>query len=64
MRDWIFRLRVLAAMLADTYREWKQMFVGRDLDSHFCCPGQMRDECGCQGSTIREMAEWSTLRAR
>ncbi len=64
MRDWIFRLRVLAVILAAAYREWRVQFVGRDLDDYYCCPGQMQDECGCRGSTVREMAEWSVLRAR
>ena len=64
MRDWIFRLRVLARMLADTYGEWKAQFVGRDLDGYYCCAGQMLDECGCHGSTVREVAEWSVLRAK
>ena len=61
MRDWIFRLRVLARMLSGTYGEWRAQFVGRDLDGYYCCPGLMMDECGCRGSTVREVAQWSVL---
>ncbi len=58
MRDWIFRLRVLAAMLADTYRAWRCQYVGVDLDAPYCCSGTPQMECGCQGTTLREMWDY------
>ncbi len=64
MRDWIIKLRLLALMLSDAYREWRMEFGRRPMDDYYCCPGQMRDECGCHGATVRSMAEWLIQRAR
>lgn len=59
MRDVIFKLRILALMLRDTFEGWKMSIWQRDLDGHYCCDGR---ECGCQGSSVRDVYNWEIRR--
>ena len=52
MTDFIFKLRVLLYVLADAYTNWRNDVWLRELDTRWCCDGR---ECGCGGSTVREI---------
>lgn len=56
MSDLIFKLRVLRYLLVSGYEEWRDSVWKCDLDSLWCCDGR---ECGCGGSTVREMWDWN-----
>lgn len=46
------------ALLLDPIPEIaKAHFTFQDLDGHYCCSGR---ECGCGGSTLREMLEYQS----
>lgn len=55
MRDTLFKLKILIGFLSNAFSEWKSELWKRELDVPYCCGGRMQDECGCQGTTVREM---------
>ena len=55
MKDLLTKLRILKDMLGSTFEEWREQIWDHDLDSHYCCPGRMQDECGCMGATYRDI---------
>lgn len=59
MRDTLLKLRILRGLLAATWRDWRQSVWDRDLDERYCCDGR---ECGCMGSSVREVWEWECNR--
>jgi len=50
MKDTITKLHILYIHIVSTYEEWKEHIWNNDLDSYFCCNGDM---CGCGGETVR-----------
>lgn len=54
MGDRIEKLRILTAMLRQTFVDWREHVWSRDLDARYCCDGY---ECGCGGVTTRDV--WS-----
>jgi len=55
MKDIVFKLRLLVSFISSAIEEWKREIWKRELDAPYCCPGTMRDECGCMGTTVREL---------
>lgn len=50
--DAILKLRVLTALLRNTYAEWRKDVWSAELDARYCCDGR---ECCCGGATVREV---------
>lgn len=61
MGDAILKLRVLHEWLRAAYEEWRKEVWRHDLDSNACCDGH---ECGCGGSTRRELYTWHMTKER
>jgi hypothetical protein len=61
MKDTIFKLKLLTTYISDAFTAWKTDVWKRELDSYYCCPGQMMDECGCMGTTVREIYSTRTV---
>lgn len=59
MSDLRLKLLILRVMLTEAYEGWRSSYWERDLDSHYCCDGH---ECGCQGSSIRDVWTWEITR--
>lgn len=59
MGNLLFKLRILGYLLRCGFEEWRQDVWRRDLDSSYCCDGR---ECGCAGSTVRELWSWRDKR--
>lgn len=57
MGDLSLKLRILRYMVSNTITEWRDTVWRRDLDERYCCDGR---ECGCMGSSIREVWTWET----
>lgn len=55
MKDVVFKIRLLAVFISAAFADWKREIWKRQLDAPYCCPGTMRDECGCMGTTLREI---------
>ncbi len=55
MSQTIDKLRILRMFLLAAYQEWRKEVWPRDIDGRYCCDGR---ECGCQGSSVREVYMW------
>lgn len=55
MKDVWFKFRILFALIQSDIETWKKEVWPRELDSPYCCSGTAYDECGCGGSTVRDM---------
>lgn len=64
MHDTMFKLGLLVSFLRNSYAEWKREVWNRELDAPYCCPGTMRDECGCRGTTVRELYEYDYSKSK
>lgn len=62
MRDVIFKLRVLWALIRYEICTWREDIWPVDLDERYCCSCTPPDFCGCGGATHREMWEWEVKR--
>lgn len=51
IKDFLFKLRILASMIYFTFPAWKRDVWDVDLDTYFCCDGHM---CGCYATTFRD----------
>lgn len=56
MADVGLKLRVLIVWLRNAYAEWQKEVWNSELDARYCCDGR---ECGCEGSTVREVFCWN-----
>jgi hypothetical protein len=59
MKDFFIKLQILCYFILNATWNWKREIWGKNLDSYYCCNGDM---CGCQGITIRENWEWQLNR--
>lgn len=55
MRDLLTKLGILKGLLLSAFEEWRKEIWAHDLDTPYCCPGTMWDECGCGGATYRDI---------
>ncbi len=57
IKNLIFKLQVLAALLEESFRYWKDSIYAKDPDEPYCCDGGSvpTNICGCHGATVREM---------
>ena len=53
--DIIDKLRILRMLMRATFEQWQTEIWPHDLDTRYCCDGR---ECGCGGSTFREIYMW------
>ena len=54
MPDALFKARILWWLVRGAIDQWRETVASVDLDTRYCCDGR---ECGCAGSTHREI--WS-----
>lgn len=50
----LFKLRVLANLVGDAVRMWREDVWPHDPDTPYCCSGNPL-ECGCGGATRRDI---------
>ena len=49
------KLRILRSLVHGAVQTWRKEVWPHDLDTRFCCDGR---ECGCGGSTFRDVYLW------
>ena len=51
-KDIFLKLRILTIFLLFAWHDWCTEIWYKDLDSHYCCNGNM---CACGGVSVREI---------
>lgn len=60
MSDIRLKFLILRAMLREAFDAWRSGYWERSLDEQYCCDGR---ECGCQGSSLRDVWTFEISRA-